>query len=115
MRIRYCSFGFVVPGQCPARSSRRKRGRPARRSLSSLIGWLSQRQVSRASPVGDLAKLLGPVGLGLQRGQQLHALGRRLVSDFDGAIPRGLEDLLSLPRVGPYTAAMVTATSFDER
>lgn len=67
-----------------------------------------------AAPVSDLAALLGPVGLARQRGRQLHELGQRLVGDFHGEVPSDLEDLLSLPGVGPYTAAMVAATSFDE-
>lgn len=36
-----------------------------------------------------------------------------VVDEFDGAVPSGLEELLSLPGVGPATAAGVRAFAFD--
>jgi A/G-specific adenine glycosylase len=89
----------------------RKTGAAAVEALLPALfaAYPSARKLATALP-GDLVRLLGPIGLGRQRGAQLHALGQRLVSDFGGAVPGKLAELLSLPGVGPYTAVMVAAT-----
>lgn len=53
-------------------------------------------------------------GLGYYaRARNLHACARKLVEDHGGRFPASEADLLSLPGVGPYTAAAVAAIAFD--
>lgn len=52
-------------------------------------------------------------GLGYYaRARNLHACARRVSTEFAGRFPKDEADLLSLPGVGPYTAAAVAAIAF---
>lgn len=54
-------------------------------------------------------------GLGYyRRARMLHRAAQVVVAEFDGAMPRTAETLLSLPGVGAYTAAAVASIAFDE-
>ena len=53
-------------------------------------------------------------GLGYYaRARNLHACARAVVEDHDAGFPDTEQDLLSLPGVGPYTAAAIAAIAFD--
>ncbi|RYE07903.1 MAG: A/G-specific adenine glycosylase [Hyphomicrobiales bacterium] len=55
-------------------------------------------------------------GLGYYaRARNLHACAQTVVRDHTGTFPDSAEKLLTLPGVGPYTAAAVAAISYDER
>lgn len=52
-------------------------------------------------------------GLGYySRARNLHAAARRIVERFDGVFPDNYTDILSLPGVGPYTAAAIASFAF---
>jgi len=54
-------------------------------------------------------------GLGYnRRAVALHDSARHIVDEYGGRVPRQREALLSLPGVGPSTAAAVRAFAFDE-
>ncbi len=54
-------------------------------------------------------------GLGYySRARNLHRAARRVVSDFDGAIPCTHEALLALPGVGEYTAAAIASIAYGQ-
>ncbi len=50
-----------------------------------------------------------------RRALRLHAAAQQIVARFDGEVPRGIEDLESLPGVGAYTARAVAAFAFGAR
>ena len=55
-------------------------------------------------------------GLGYySRARNLHKCAQTLVADFDGVFPKDEETLLSLPGIGPYTAAAIASIAFDVR
>lgn len=55
-------------------------------------------------------------GLGYyRRAQNLHALARRVVSDYSGRVPDDPQQLRSLPGVGPYTAGAVASFAYERR
>ncbi len=55
-------------------------------------------------------------GLGYyRRARLLHAAAKEVVAHFDGVVPRDVEDLLTLPGVGRYTAGAVSSIVFGER
>jgi A/G-specific adenine glycosylase len=54
-------------------------------------------------------------GLGYyRRARLLQRAAQRIMTEYNGEVPRRLEDLLSLPGVGRYTAAAVVAIAFDQ-
>lgn len=93
---------------------------------------LQQTQVDRVIPkfqlfmstfptIRDLAKaslaevLIVWSGLGYnRRAKFLHEAAKRVVAEFQGAIPRTYEELVSLPGVGPNTAGAILAYSFNQ-
>lgn len=79
------------------------------------------RFVARWPTVGDLARaedaevMAEWAGLGYYaRARNLLACARAVVRDHDGGFPETRDGLLTLPGVGPYTAAAVAAIAFDE-
>ncbi len=55
-------------------------------------------------------------GLGYYaRARNLHACAKAVVANHSGRFPDTEEDLLSLPGVGPYTAAAIAAIAFGQR
>ena len=76
--------------------------------------------VARWPRVGDLAAanlddvLHAWQGLGYYaRARNLHKCARVVADDLDGRFPESEADLLTLPGVGPYTAAAIAAIAFD--
>lgn len=55
-------------------------------------------------------------GLGYyRRARNLLACVRTIITEFDGAIPKTFDELLSLPGIGPYTAAAISSFAFGAR
>lgn len=93
---------------------------------------LQQTQVDRVIPkfeqfmqlfptIKDLAAAsLGEVltawsGLGYnRRAKFLHEAAKKIVVDFDGQLPRTLDELISLPGIGPNTAGAIMTYSFNQ-
>ena len=61
--------------------------------------------------LGDVLKLWEGLGY-YARARHLHAAARRVLLEFDGRIPGTLEELLSLPGIGRYTAGAVLSIAF---
>lgn len=54
-------------------------------------------------------------GLGYySRAKNLHKCANHVVTHFNGIIPNSLEDLITLPGIGPYTAAAIGSIAFDQ-
>ena len=63
----------------------------------------------------DLAtveELIGPVGFFRTKASALVGLSRRIVDEYDGDVPRTLEQLVTLPGVGRKTANVVLGNAF---
>lgn len=76
--------------------------------------------ITRWPAVADLAKaelddvLREWAGLGYYaRARNLHACAKAVVADHEGSFPDTEDGLQSLPGVGPYTAAAITAIAFN--
>lgn len=79
-----------------------------------------QRFLERFPTVTDLAEadeqqiLKLWEGLGYyRRARQLHRAAQEIVERFGGTFPRSLEDTLSLPGIGRYTAGAITSIAYD--
>jgi A/G-specific adenine glycosylase len=85
------------------------------------IGKYYARFLSLWPTVADLAAapleavLVEWAGLGYYaRARNLHACAQAVVERFAGRFPETSAELLTLPGVGPYTAAAIAAIAFDE-
>jgi A/G-specific adenine glycosylase len=90
-------------------------------TVAAVIGYF-QRFVSRWPSVVDLASADDEdvmkmwAGLGYYaRARNLLKCARTVVADHGGIFPRGEDALLTLPGVGPYTAAAIASIAFDEK
>jgi A/G-specific adenine glycosylase len=64
------------------------------------------------APVGDVVRAWGGLGYN-RRAVSLHRAAVAVVDRFAGSVPAGLDELLDLPGVGPYTARAVLAFAWD--
>lgn len=54
------------------------------------------------------------IGMYRQKAKNLSALAKKIVTEFDGAVPKTMEELVTLPGVGRKTASVVLVCSFDQ-
>ena len=71
-------------------------------------------QALAAAPLDSVLREWAGLGY-YARARNLHACAQAVVERHGGAFPTTSQELLTLPGVGPYTAAAVSAISFDER
>lgn len=62
----------------------------------------------------DILPLIKSISYPNSKAEHLAALGRKLVSDFDGEIPSDIDALMSLPGVGRKTANVVASIMFNK-
>jgi len=90
---------------------------PVTRVLPAYSSWLSRWPTPGAlaaeSP-GEAVRAWGKLGYP-RRALRLHACATALVSRFRGEVPASVDDLLTLPGVGSYTARAVAAFAFGQR
>lgn len=67
-----------------------------------------------AAPPAEVIRAWGHLGYP-RRALQLRDAAEKIISDFDGEVPRTEEELLTLSGIGPYTAAAVMAFAYGER
>ncbi len=74
--------------------------------------WPTVRDLAAAKDADVMAAW---AGLGYYaRARNLLKCSRAVVADHGGVFPRGLDALLTLPGIGPYTAAAISAIAFDQ-
>jgi A/G-specific adenine glycosylase len=74
--------------------------------------WPTVRDLA-AAPREDVLKAWAGLGY-YARARNLHACAQVIVEKFAGAFPDDMDQLLSLPGVGPYTAGAIAAIAFDK-
>ncbi len=75
--------------------------------------WPDVEALGRAS-LDDVLRMWAGLGY-YSRARNLHACAVAVVSDHGGVFPDTEEGLLTLPGIGPYTAAAIAAIAFDRR
>ncbi len=65
-----------------------------------------------SAELGDVLRLWQGLGYP-RRARNLHLAARAVVADFDGRVPGSIDELMTLPGVGPYTARAVVAFAFE--
>jgi len=66
-----------------------------------------------SAPLADVLTLWNGLGYN-RRAKFLHDSAVKIVTDFDGHVPSSLETLVSLPGIGPNTAAAILAYGFNQ-
>lgn len=66
-----------------------------------------------AAPLGEVLKVWEGMGY-YARARNLHRAAGIVVEEFDGKLPRTVQELLTLPGVGRYTAAALAAIAFGQ-
>lgn len=61
----------------------------------------------------ELQELIRSTGFFRNKAKNIQGMARRLVDDFDGEVPRTMEELLTLPGVARKTANVVLSNAFD--
>ncbi len=67
-----------------------------------------------ATELEDVLKAWAGLGY-YARARNLHACARKVADEFSGRFPDNEKELLSLPGIGTYTAAAITAIAFDKQ
>jgi endonuclease-3 len=69
-------------------------------------------QALAAAKLEDVQEVLQSLGMFRQKSKNIVGLSARLVGQFDGEVPRSLDELVSLPGVGRKTANVVLGVAF---
>lgn len=90
---------------------------PVARVLPAYAAWLARWPTPAALAADTPAEAVRQWDrLGYpRRAVRLHAIAQRLVSEHDGEVPDSAEVLVTLPGIGPYTAAAVASFAFGQR
>lgn len=65
-----------------------------------------------AADVDEIGEMIRPTGFYRNKAKSLVGIGHILVDEFDGEVPRTLDELVSLPGVGRKTANVVLGNAF---
>ncbi|QPS60158.1 endonuclease III [Corynebacterium minutissimum] len=65
-----------------------------------------------AADRAELESILRPLGFQRAKAGHLIGIGEKLVGEFNGQVPRGIDELTSLPGVGRKTALVVRGNAF---
>ncbi len=60
----------------------------------------------------ELEALIRPTGFFRNKAKHIQGMARRLVEEFDGEVPRSMEELLTLPGVARKTANVILSNAF---
>ena len=90
---------------------------PVARVVPAYLAWLERWPDARslaAAPSGEAVRQWGRLGYP-RRALRLHAACVAVVERYDGELPTTVEELLTLPGVGAYTARAVAAFALRQR
>lgn len=90
---------------------------PVERVRGPWQAWLDRwptPEALAAAPAGEAVRAWGRLGYP-RRALRLHRTAQVITERFDSQVPRRLEDLLSLPGVGSYTAAAIASFAYGQR
>lgn len=90
---------------------------PVARVVGPLTDWLARWPTPGALasvPSGEAVRAWGRLGYP-RRALRLHACAVAIVERYDGVVPWHLDDLLSLPGIGEYTARAVAVFAYGRR
>ncbi|MEI9949540.1 MAG: endonuclease III [Pseudomonadota bacterium] len=73
--------------------------------------WPTPRSLADAEPA-EVERVLSKIGMFRQKTKNVIGLSKRLIEEYDGEVPRTLDELVTLPGVGRKTANVVLGVAF---
>lgn len=67
-----------------------------------------------AAPAGRVYSIIRSVSYPNSKAEHLVGMAKKLISDFGGEVPSGIDELMSLPGVGRKTANVVASIIYDK-
>ncbi len=61
----------------------------------------------------DIAKSINTIGLYRNKAKSVKALAKMIIRDYDGRVPKTMDELVTLPGVGRKTASCILSACFD--
>jgi endonuclease-3 len=65
------------------------------------------------APLAEIEEIIYPLGFYHAKARHIKGLATTIIEEFDGEVPRTLEELITLPGVGRKTANVVLGHAFD--
>ncbi len=103
-------FQFLVAVVLSART----RDEQVLKALPKLYTTYPTPAAMAAATLEDIGQCIRSIGFYRAKAKNIQALAQRIVGDFNGEIPRTMEELISLPGVGRKTASVILAARFDD-
>jgi endonuclease III len=94
--------------------SLRTKDEVTRQAATRLLGKARSPQELLLLPEEDIAQLIFPVGFYKTKARTLRQICRDLIDQYEGKVPRDLEELLKLKGVGRKTANLVLTLGFHK-
>lgn len=63
--------------------------------------------------ISELEKLVHPCGFYKNKSKNLKAAGQKILNDFDGEVPKTMDELMTIPGVGRKSANVIMLEAFD--
>lgn len=82
---------------------------------TTLINSYGTPENTASANIGELEKMLKPLGLSSQKAKQLKKASEIILTKFNSKVPENLEDLLDIPGVGKYTANAVLCFGYGQK
>ncbi len=78
----------------------------------TLFGDYPDAEAYANAPLDELEEAVRPTGFFRNKARHIQGLARRILEDYDGEVPRRMDDLLTLPGVARKTANVVLSNAF---
>lgn len=66
------------------------------------------------APLEDLEKLIHPCGFYKNKAKNAKAAGQKIMNDFNGIVPKSMDELLTIPGIGRKSANVILLEAFND-
>lgn len=66
------------------------------------------------APIEDLEELIHPCGFYKNKAKNAKAAGQKIMNDFNGIVPKSMDELLTIPGVGRKSANVILLEAFND-
>lgn len=80
--------------------------------LPGLFSKYSTAEKMAKGELADITKRVSTIGMYKQKARNLKAMAEKLVNEFNGKVPKTLDELITLPGVGRKTASVIIVGAF---
>jgi endonuclease-3 len=102
------NFEFVVATMLSARCT----DLCVNKITPTLFGRFADPYAMACADTDEIERIIYPCGFFKVKSKNIKAISQKLVSDFDGNVPRSFENIVSLPGIGRKSANLIMAECF---